>query len=134
MDYSLMTAFHLLLAALVLFLNAGSLTSQAASLPSPTGSGNLERLGRPPGYDPADVPDPGWARNLDAKTIDQVRTMDEALQKYMSDHNLQTPLPKTLTLDDLVKARYLREIPPAPTGKKFAISHLQGIVVLIANQ
>ena len=134
MDYSLMSAFYLFLTALLICLNGGSSASQAASLPFPTGSGNLELLGRPPGYDPADNPDPGWGRNLDAKTIDQVRTMDDALQKYMSDHNLETPLPNTLTLDDLVKAKYLREIPPAPAGKKFAISHLQGIVVVIDNK
>ena len=128
-----MSAFYLFLAALLIFLNAGSSASFASSLPSPTGSGNLERLGGPPGYE-SDYPDPGWARNLDAKTIDQVRTMDAALQKYMSDHNMETPLPNTLTLDDLVKAKYIKEIPPAPAGKKFAISHLQGIVVVINNK
>jgi hypothetical protein len=135
MDYSLMTAFHLLLAALLLFLNAGSLTSKAASLSSPTGSGNLERLGGPAtNINPADSLPPGWQKNLDARTLAQLKEMTEALQKYVTDHNLQMPLPDTLTLDDLVKARYLREIPPAPAGKKFAVSRTYVIVVVIDNK
>jgi hypothetical protein len=134
MDYSLMTTFYVFLAALLICLNTSGSISQASSSSFLNVSDKLERLGRPPGYDPADNPDPGWARNLDANTIEQVRTMDDALQKYIADHNLATPLPKTLTLDDLVTAKYLKEIPPAPAGRKFAISHLQGIVVLIPNQ
>ncbi len=60
--------------------------------------------------------------------------MTAALRKYASDHNLDVPLPKTLTLDDLIKAKYLKEIPPAPAGKKFAISYTYAIVVVMDNK
>jgi len=134
MDYSLMTTNYLFLAAALFILNAGSLNSQAYQSPLPTASDRLVRLGLPPGIDPGDAVAPDWRKGLDNKTLAAVDDMTAALRKYMRDRNVDTPLPETLTLDDLVKAKYLKEIPPAPPGKKFAIARARAVVVVIDSK
>jgi hypothetical protein len=134
MDYSLMTAKYFFLAAALLFLNASSFNSEAyQQLPVQTVPDQLERVGLPD-WAQGDAAPPWWSRGLDEKTLAEAHQMTAALQKYMSDKNITTPLPKTLTLDDLVKAKYLKEIPPAPAGKKFAIARTYAIVVVIDNK
>jgi hypothetical protein len=77
---------------------------------------------------------PDWQKSLDQETLTQLNEMTSALRKYMADQKINTPLPTTLTLDDLVRAKYIKEIPPAPSGKQFAISRTYAIVVVIDNK
>lgn len=134
MDYFLMTANYTLLAAALLFLNASSLNSPAYQSSIQVAPNRLERLDQSPGGDPGDAVPPWWAKNLDQKTIAELNDLDAALRKYMKDHDLTTPLPRTLTLQDLVKGKYVKEIPPAPPGKAFAIAYVRGYVVLVDSK
>jgi hypothetical protein len=134
MNYSLMTTFYLSLPAWLIFVNAGCLSSKAYESSAPTKPDQMVRVGLPPSIDPADALPPGWQKSLDEKARAQLNEMSAAVQKYAADHNLNPPRPASLTLDDLVKAKYIKEIPPGPAGKKFIFSRTYMIVVPIDNK